>query len=337
MQALTEPLVYGQQSLYITPSIGISVFPRDGQDVGSLMKNADASMYMAKHLGRNNYQFYTLSANASSATRLAMENKLRRALESQEFEVWYQPRFKVSNGEIIGAEALIRWRNPDNTLVPPAQFIPLAEDTGLIIPIGAWVLRTACQENLRWQRAGSEPLCVSVNLSARQFIQEDLLITIEKMIEELRINPICLELELTESSIMPNAEDTIETLRALKKQGVWISVDDFGTGYSSLSYLKRFPIDILKIDQSFVRDIGISADGDALVTAIIAMAHNLKLQVVAEGVETHQQLDFLRQYHCDYAQGFLFGKAVPALEFQAMLENPPCLKECVEWVDSTET
>jgi diguanylate cyclase (GGDEF)-like protein len=333
MHTLTEPLYYNQQSLYITPSIGISVYPRDGKDVGSLMKNADASMYVAKNMGRNNYQFYTLSANASSATRLNMENRLRHALEYQEFEVWYQPRFKVNTGQIVGAEALVRWRSPDNTLVSPAQFIPLAEDTGLIIPIGAWVLRTACHENLGWQREGELPIHVSVNLSARQFVQEDLLADIELMIEELQINPRCLELELTESSIMPNAEDTIETLQALKKQGIGISVDDFGTGYSSLSYLKRFPIDILKIDQSFIRDISVDSDGNALVTAIIAMAHNLKLQVVAEGVETYQQLNFLRQHHCDYAQGFLFGKAVPAQEFRAMLKNPPFLQENNEFAN----
>lgn len=327
MHALTEPLYFNQQSLYVTPSIGISVYPRDGQDVGSLMKNADASMYVAKNLGRNNYKFYTVSANASSAMRLNMENKLRRALECQEFEVWYQPRFQIPTGQIVGAEALIRWRSPDNNLVSPAQFIPLAEDTGLIIPIGAWVLRTACQENLSWQREGQTPLYVSVNLSARQFVQEDLLANIELILRELDMNPRYLELELTESSIMPNAEDTIETLQALKNQGIIISVDDFGTGYSSLSYLKRFPIDILKIDQSFIRDISIDSDGNALVTAIIAMAHNLKLQVVAEGVETYQQLDFLRQHHCDYAQGFLFGKAVPAQTFRALLDDPPCLAQ----------
>jgi EAL domain-containing protein (putative c-di-GMP-specific phosphodiesterase class I) len=186
---------------------------------------------------------------------------------------------------------------------------------------------------LGWQREGELPIHVSVNLSARQFVQEDLLADIELMIEELQINPRCLELELTESSIMPNAEDTIETLQALKKQGIGISVDDFGTGYSSLSYLKRFPIDILKIDQSFIRDISVDSDGNALVTAIIAMAHNLKLQVVAEGVETYQQLNFLRQHHCDYAQGFLFGKAVPAQEFRAMLKNPPFLQENNEFAN----
>ncbi len=322
IKALTAPFTFNEQDLYITPSIGISIYPKDGRDVGSLMKNADAGMYMAKSQGRNNYRFYTSSANAASAARLNMENKLRQALEYEEFEVWYQPRFDIRNGQIVGAEALVRWRSPDFNLVPPAQFIPLAEDTGLIIPIGEWVLRTACQENLNWQRTCQHPLHVSVNLSARQFVQEDLLSTIERMVDDLGMDPCRLELELTESLIMPNAEDTIETLQALKKLGIQISVDDFGTGYSSLSYLKRFPIDTLKIDQSFVRDISEDDDDRALVTAIIAMAHNLKLAVVAEGVETVEQMIFLRNYECDYVQGYLFGKPMPAPEFRKLLENP---------------
>jgi len=328
IKALTHPLHFNQQELYVTPSIGISIFPKDGCDVGSLMKNADAGMYLAKQQGRNNYRFYTASANATSAARLNMENKLRQALEFHEFEVWYQPRLDIRNGRIVGAEALVRWRSPELNLVPPAQFIPLAEDTGLIIPIGEWVLRTACQENRLWQSHQQQPpLQVSVNLSARQFIQEDLLTGIERLLHEMGMDPQCLELELTESLIMPNAEDTIETLRALKKLGIQISIDDFGTGYSSLSYLKRFPIDTLKIDQSFIHDIPGDADNSALVTAIIAMAHNLKLSVVAEGVETYEQLVFLNSHDCDYAQGFLFGKAVPAPEFHQLLENPAAFSQ----------
>jgi diguanylate cyclase (GGDEF)-like protein len=327
IKALTLPFSFNEQELYVTPSIGISIYPKDGRDVGSLMKNADAGMYMAKNQGRNNYRFYTSSANAASAARLNMEHKLRQALEFEQFEVWYQPRFDIRTGQIVGAEALVRWRSPDFNLVPPAQFIPLAEDTGLIIPIGEWVLRTACRENMKWQLIYPYSLSVSVNLSARQFVQEDLLSSIEKMIADLSMNPTRLELELTESLIMPNAEDTIETLKALKKLGMQISVDDFGTGYSSLSYLKRFPIDTLKIDQSFVRDIPEDEDDCALVTAIIAMAHNLKLTVVAEGVETAEQLHFLRNYDCDYVQGYLFGKPMPAADFQQLLKNPLNLSE----------
>ncbi len=319
VKSLTKPLHSFQQELYLTPSIGISIYPKDGKDVGSLMKNADAGMYMAKQQGRNCYRFYTSSDNAASAARLNMENKLRQALEYGEFEVWYQPRLDIRNNRIVGAEALARWHSPELDFVPPSQFIPLAEDTGLIIPIGEWVLRTACQESLRWQIPGQLPLQVSVNLSARQFLQEELLTHIERLLKELNMNPYCLELELTESLIMPNAGDVIDTLRALKKLGIQLSVDDFGTGYSSLSYLKRFPIDTLKIDQSFIRDIKIDTDDSALVTAIIAMAHNLKLAVVAEGVETQEQLDFLMSYQCDYIQGYLFGKPMPAVEFRKLL------------------
>jgi diguanylate cyclase (GGDEF)-like protein len=327
IKALTSSFSFHEQELYITPSIGISIYPKDGRDVGSLMKNADAGMYMAKNQGRNNYRFYTSSANAASAARLNMEYKLRQALEFEQFEVWYQPRFDIRTGQIVGAEALVRWRSPDFNLVPPAQFIPLAEDTGLIIPIGEWVLRTACRENILWQSIYPHSLSVSVNLSARQFVQEDLLSSIEKMIADLSMNPTRLELELTESLIMPNAEDTIETLKALKKLGMQISVDDFGTGYSSLSYLKRFPIDTLKIDQSFVRDIPEDEDDCALVMAIIAMAHNLKLTVVAEGVETIEQMNFLRNYECDYVQGYLFGKPMPTADFRQLLKNPINLNE----------
>ena len=321
LKVLTTPLHFHQQEFYITPSIGISMYPKDGNDVVSLMKNADAGMYMAKKQGRNNYRYYTSSANLASAARLSMENKLRQALECDEFEVWYQPRFCITEGKIVGAEALVRWRSPDFNLVPPAQFIPLAEDTGLIIPIGEWVLRTACEENIRWQKEGGSDLHVSVNLSARQFIQENLHSSIEKLMCELNMNPQHLELELTESLIMPNAEDTVDTLQELKRLGVQISIDDFGTGYSSLSYLKRFPIDTLKIDQSFIRDIHENSDDAALVTAIIAMAHNLNLSVVAEGVETPEQLQFLLEHQCDHVQGYLFGKPMPKEEFRSFILN----------------
>ncbi len=322
IKVLTNSFKFNLQELYITPSIGISLYPKDGEDVGSLMKHADAGMYMAKKQGRNNYRFYTSGATAATATRLNMENKLRQALEYDEFEVWYQPRFDVNSKCIVGAEALIRWQSPEFSLVSPGQFIPVAEDTGLIIPIGEWVLRTACQESLSWQQNGHPAVEVSVNLSARQFVQEDLLSNIESIMGEIGIDPHHLELELTESLIMPNAEETIETLCALKTLGIQLSVDDFGTGYSSLSYLKRFPIDILKIDQSFVQDIHEEDTEDhALVTAIIAMAHNLKLTVVAEGVETEYQWEFLKRHHCDYAQGFLFGRPMPAKIFRTFLSE----------------
>jgi len=321
LRALAMPFRFNVQDLYVTPSIGISIYPDDGDDVGTLMRNADTSMYIAKQQGRNNYQFYTAGANSASANRLKMENKLRQALEFDEFEVWYQPRFELHTGHLVGAEALIRWRNAEQKLIPPAQFIPLAEDTGLIIPIGEKVLRTACEDNMSWQHPAHAPLEVSVNLSARQFVQEDLLNKIATVCKELNVPPERLELELTESLIMPKAEETIETLRELKEMGVKISVDDFGTGYSSLSYLKRFPIDVLKIDQSFIYDIGKDADDTTLVTAIIAMAHKLNLKVVAEGVEAPHQFEFLQQHQCDYVQGFLLGKPIPAKAFQALVEK----------------
>jgi len=321
LKALTAPLRFRDQEIYVTPSIGISVYPRDGRDVGTLMKNADAGMYTAKKQGRNNFKFYTPNANSASAARLEMENKLRQALEQGEFEVWYQPKVSMKTQEIIGAEALVRWHSPELNLVSPSQFIPLAEDTGLIVPIGEWVLRTACQESKHWQHNGQNPLHISVNLSARQFSKEDLLSSIEYIVNEFDMNPHNLELELTESLIMPNAEDSIETLQALKKQGVQISIDDFGTGYSSLSYLKRFPIDVLKIDRTFIRDVTTDLNNRALVAAIIAMAHNLNIEVVAEGVETQEQLGFLREHQCDYLQGFLFSKPIPAQKFRMLLKN----------------
>ncbi len=330
IKSLAVPFRYESQDLYITTSIGISVYPKDGHDVGNLMRNADTSMYLAKQQGRDTYQFYTTGADAVAINRLHMENKLRQALEYKEFEVWYQPRFELSSGYLVGAEALIRWRSPEMSLVAPAQFIPLAEDTGLIIPIGELVLRTACADYLEWHQRHPRSLTVSVNFSARQFWQEDLLDKIERLVKELRIEPKNLELELTESLIMPNAEETIETLRALKKTGICISVDDFGTGYSSLSYLKRFPIDILKIDQSFIYDIGEDNEDMTLVSAIIAMAHKLNLKVVAEGVETEQQLDFLTLHQCDYAQGYLFGKPIPAAAFKRLLECEQTMRTYTE-------
>lgn len=321
LKSFGKPLKYNEHELYSTPSIGISIYPKDGVDVVTLMKTADAGMYRAKQQGRNQYCFYTANTDVATVSRLRMENKLRQALEQDEFDVWYQPRYEMPSHKIVGAEALLRWHSPELKSVPPSEFIPLAEDIGLIVPLGEWVLRKACEENCFWQTLDCPPIHVSVNLSARQFIQEDLLSTIANVIDETDMNPQRLELELTESLIMPNAEDTIETLRGLKKLGIQISMDDFGTGYSSLSYLKRFPIDTVKIDQSFIRDIHEDIDDKALVTAIIAMAHSLKLGVVAEGVETTQQLEFLNQYQCDYVQGYLFGRPMPAQQFRELLTH----------------
>jgi diguanylate cyclase (GGDEF)-like protein len=313
------PFALDDHEVFITSSIGISLYPDDGADTATLLKNAGAALYRAKELGGNNYHFYTADMNAKAVKRLTLESNLRRAVERSEFEVYYQPQINIPSGEIVGMEALVRWQHPDLGLVPPNEFIPLAEDTGLIVPIGEWVLRTACAQNKAWQDEGCDLLSLAVNLSARQFQQQDLAHVIGRILLETGLDPRLLELELTESSIMKNAESAVVMLDKLKTMGVKISIDDFGTGYSSLGYLKRLPIDILKIDSSFVHDVTTKPDDATLVEAIIRLAHNLRLKVIAEGVETGEQLDFLRQLGCDAWQGFLFSKPVPAVAFRKLL------------------
>jgi len=278
-------------------------------------------MYHAKGAGGNGYRLYDHSMNAAAFERLTLENGLRRALERGEFLLYYQPQIEIQSGAIAGAEALLRWRHPELGLVPPDRFIPLAEETGLILPIGEWVLRTACAQALAWRRAGLPPVRVAVNLSARQFRDETLAESIAQALRLAELDPQGLGLEITESVIMQNASGTVNTLQELKRMGLSISVDDFGTGYSSLSYLKRFPIDVLKIDRSFVRDLATNPDDAAIASAIIAMAKSLKLDTVAEGVETEEQLAILRQYGCRLVQGFLFSKALPAEEFEVLLRE----------------
>jgi len=311
--------------LHITPSIGIALYPDDGKSTEALLKNADVALHRAKEQGGNTYQFYTSVMNAAAFERLTLENSLRRALEREEFVLYYQPQVSLDRGEIVGMEALVRWQHPELGLVSPAKFIPLAEETGLIIPIGEWVLQTACAQNKTWEKAGFPPLRVAVNLSARHFKQKSLIGTVAWVLKETRFDPYYLDLELTEGAIMENAEATITTLRELKEMGLRISIDDFGTGYSSLGYLKRFPIDILKIDQSFVQDISIDPDDAAIVRLIITMAHTLKLKVIAEGVEAKEQLEFLRLYQCEEVQGYLFSKPVPAETFTQLLQKGGCL------------
>jgi diguanylate cyclase (GGDEF)-like protein/PAS domain S-box-containing protein len=319
VDAISKPFSLMGQEFFITLSMGISVFPNDGQDAQTLVKNADAAMYRAKEQGRNHYQHYSPAMNVRTLERLALESNLRHALERKELLLHYQPRVDLETGRITGVEALLRWQYPDLGLVSPSQFIPLAEETGLIIPIGEWVLRTACAQNKLWQSMGFPPIRVAVNLSARQFEQRDLVETIDRVINETGLNPNYLELELTEGLIMKNPETTIATLRSLHKMGIQISIDDFGTGYSSLSYLRRFPIHALKIDQSFVRDIITDPDGTVIVTAIILLAHSLKLKVIAEGVETKDQLDFVRSLKCHEMQGYFFSKPLPGEEMTRLL------------------
>jgi diguanylate cyclase (GGDEF)-like protein/PAS domain S-box-containing protein len=314
LDSLKLPFRLEGRELYVTASMGISLYPDDGGDAEALIKNADTAMYRAKEQGRDNYQLYTPAMNATAVERLALENSLRKAMARDEMELVYQPLLDLGTGRVHGVEALLRWRHPERGLLLPSEFLPLAEITGLILPIGPWVLRTACARARVWQDLGHPHLTVAVNLSARQFQQPDLVAQVKRALEETGLAPRCLDLEITETNAMQNAEAAIHTLRELKTLGVRISIDDFGIGYSSLNYLKRLPIDTLKIDQSFVRDITSDPDDAAIATAVIALAHTLKLRVVAEGVETQEQLAFLAARHCDRMQGYLFSRPLPPQE-----------------------
>lgn len=307
-EALRQPFLLNGAEIFVSASVGISLYPGDGGNAETLLTNANTAMYRAKESGRDSFQPYTLEMNAQALERLALENSLRKALPNGELELHYQPQVDLATGRTEGLEALLRWRHPAQGFVPPAVFIGLAELTGLIVPIGTWVLRTACAATLSLRAHGRSRLCVAVNLSARQFQQPDLVPEVKRALDDTGLDPQLLEIEITESVAMQNTEATIETLRRLKGLGVRISIDDFGTGHSSLSYLRRFPIDTLKIDQSFVRDITGDPQAAAIVTAIIAMARSLNLMLVAEGVETEEQLAFLRSHGCDRAQGFLLSR-----------------------------
>jgi diguanylate cyclase (GGDEF)-like protein/PAS domain S-box-containing protein len=321
LESLAQPFRIDSHDLHITPSVGICAYPDDGEDVETLMRNADTAMYHAKEMGRNNYQFFTAGMNAAAQHRLALENDLRRALERAELTLHYQPQLDLKTGDIIGFEALARWRHPERGMVPPAQFIPVAEDSGLINRLGEWVLEQACAQAEQWRRAGMPRLQVAVNLSAQQFRREGVAQTVASVLRQTGLPAHCLELEITESVIIQQAGEAVVKLTELNEMDVQLSLDDFGTGYSSLSYLKRFPIDKLKIDQSFVRDISTDPDDAAIVTAIIAMAHSLGLEVIAEGVETAEQLAFLKLLGCDKAQGYYFSKPLPAEEFESLLRD----------------
>jgi EAL domain-containing protein (putative c-di-GMP-specific phosphodiesterase class I) len=285
------------------------------------MKKADLAMYRAKDMGRNTFQFYQPEMNASAGARLNLERRLRRALRDNEFLLHYQPQVDIESGQIVGTEALVRWRDPEVGLVPPSSFIPVAEESGLIGPLSEWVLREACRQNKAWQDEGLPPARVSVNLSARVFQQRDIAKLVMQVLAETGLEPQYLELELTESTIMRNAEEAVSMLNELHALGIGLAIDDFGTGYSSLSYLKRFPVDRLKIDRSFVSDIGVSGDDETITSAIIALAHSLKLQVIAEGVETSAQLDFLKERACDEMQGFYFAKPLSTDAISELLQG----------------
>jgi diguanylate cyclase (GGDEF)-like protein/PAS domain S-box-containing protein len=321
LDTLRLPFQIEGREIFATASIGISLYPEDGRDAETLVKNADAAMYRAKQQGRDNYQLYAPALNASALERLALESNLRHALAKDELLIHYQPVLELATGRVRAMEALLRWQHPDLGLVPPAEFISLAEVTGLIIAFGPWVLRTACAQTRAWQEAGHTELGVAVNLSARQFQHPDLVAQVRRALEETKLEPAFLELEITEGSAM-HGEAAVQTLRELKALGVRVAIDDFGTGYSSLSYLRRFPIDTLKIDRSFIADITRDPDDAAIATAVIALAHTLKLRVVAEGVETDEQAAFLSARRCDHVQGFLFGVPLPAEDCSGLLEAP---------------
>jgi diguanylate cyclase (GGDEF)-like protein/PAS domain S-box-containing protein len=319
LEQLSEPYKIEGHDVYTTASIGIALYPRDGHGAEDLLKNADMAMYQAKEAGRNTCHFFSPELNMRATERLLLESTMRRALERQEFFLVYQPQMELISGHVIGLEALIRWRHPDLGIVPPDHFIPIAEDTGLIVPMGEWVLATACKQAMEWQQEGHPPLRIAVNISARQFRQKNLGLRIEKILEETGLDPTLLELELTESAVMENPDEAILTLRQLKKMGITLSIDDFGTGYSSLSHLKHFPIDRLKIDRSFVQHVTRDHNDATIAEAIIALAHSMKLTVVAEGIEHVEQLEFMSQRSCDTMQGYYLSRPIPASEFSSFL------------------
>ncbi|QZY56497.1 GGDEF domain-containing response regulator [Crassaminicella profunda] len=316
LKAIREPVIIDDHELYLTISIGVTIYPDDGEMEETLLTNADVAMYRAKEKGKNNFQLYTSALNDKALERLAMENSLRRALEYKEFVVYYQPKVNAKTEEVIGTEALIRWQHPNWGLVPPQKFIPIAEETGLIVPIGEWVLRTACVQNKALQNAGFPPLTVAVNLSARQFELQDLTKMVSGILEETGLEPQYLELEITESIAMQNIDHTLKMINELKTMGVKFAIDDFGTGYSSLSQLNSFSINKLKIDRSFVSKIDGEKGNSIIASTVLALGKSLELGVVAEGVETKEQVDFFKENECDEMQGYYFGRPMPNEEFE---------------------
>ncbi|MFP4102042.1 EAL domain-containing response regulator [Coleofasciculus sp.] len=319
LEQFSQTFAIDHQEIFVTASIGMALYPRDGRDIEQLLNQANKAMFQAKQQGGNCHHFYSIALSKGSSDRVALKTSLRYALERDELQVYYQPQLDLETGKIIGAEALLRWEHPERGLVSPIKFIPLAEETGLILPIGEWVLKTACQQTRHWQKMGYPHLKIAVNLSGRQFQQLDLRHRLVKIFTETGLRPEYLELELTESMLVENTDVAIRRLQALKALGVEIAIDDFGTGYSSLSYLQQFPFDTLKIDRCFIRNIQENSSQAAITQAIIEMAKTLKLKIVAEGVETEAELAFVMQYYCHAMQGYLFSKPLPAKEFESLL------------------
>jgi predicted signal transduction protein with EAL and GGDEF domain len=319
LNALNLPHFIDRHELHVTTSIGISVYPMDGKDSETLIKNADTAMYHAKECGRNNYQFFKREMNVRAVERQVIEANLRRAIEKNEFVLHYQPTVNLKTGLICGAEALLRWIHPKWGLVLPERFISIAEECGLIVPIGRWVLREACSQAKRWQDAGLKPGAIAVNVSALEFRRKDFTDSVRAILRETGLDSHYLQLEITESALMRDAQSSADILRQFKDMGLQLAVDDFGTGYSSLSYLNQFPIDVLKIDRSFVHDIASESGNGIIVSAVIGMGNNLKQRVIAEGVEEQKQLTFLKERECDEGQGYLFSRPLSAQQFTTLL------------------
>jgi diguanylate cyclase (GGDEF)-like protein len=325
LAAVGEPVQLSGHECHATASIGIAMFPDHGSDVHTLTKNADMAMYLAKEDGKNNFRFFTKEVKMQSIERLTLENCLRQALARNEFSLHYQPKVNLATGQITGVEALLRWTHVEHGMLPPGQFIPLAEETGLIVPIGRWALREACAQNMAWQRRGLRPVSMAVNLSPRQFIDENLLQDIDEALAASGMSPTLLQIEVTESMMMRDVSRAIRVLDAIQSRGIRIAIDDFGTGYSSMSLMKQFPIDTIKIDRSFVRDLPDDTEDQAIAQAIISMGRALGMTIVAEGVETVEQETFLRAHGCDEMQGFLFSRPLPPEGLADLLRPAPQL------------
>ena len=325
---LADPFKHQEHEFFLTASVGCSVYPRDAEDAETLMRKADTAMYYAKLEGKNTYSLFRPEMDAAAQKRLTLEKSLRRALEGAEFEMHYQPQIELKSGRIVGVESLLRWTHPEMGPISPADFIPVAEESGLIVDIGKWILRHACQQMAQWRAAGLEPMRMAVNLSARQFKDQGLMSTVNAALTQSGLSPLLLEIEITEGILMENVQSNVRLLQHFRQAGISISIDDFGTGYSSLSYLKRFPLNHVKVDRSFVHDI--PGEGEAFVTAIIAMAHSLGLTVIAEGVETEAQRRFLLAAGCDIAQGYYFARPTPAAEVEAVLREGRIIRPMID-------
>ena len=325
-RAMSKPFSVNGETIYLTVSVGISIYPNDADDAVELLKNSDAAMYLAKSQGKNQYQFYTRDLTTSAHSRFSLETQMRQALENNEFQLYYQPQIDFKNNKISGAEALIRWQHRERGLVPPSEFIWLAEETGFILELGEWVLRTACRQTQKWVEMGLLAGRVSVNLSPIQFSQPDIVATVKRILSETGCSPYHLEIEITESVLIGQPDEVARTVDAFKSEGIALAIDDFGTGYSSLAYLKRFQVDWLKIDGSFVRDVTTDANDVAIIRAIIEMGHALGLLVIAECVETEAQAEFLKSVGCDWGQGYLYGKPLPIDEFADLLVSQGAAK-----------